>query len=77
MTGPKHAAVYPPGERGRRILWRTVTMGLFFALEVGGFWVAHVLGWADGLVGALIAVPYWTAVTSVWSRYGPEMPGLG
>ncbi|GID94722.1 hypothetical protein ACFQFC_13760 [Amorphoplanes digitatis] len=52
------------------------TIGLFAALAAAGSWASDAWGWPDGLVIPAIAVPYWAAVTAVWSRWGPEMPGL-
>jgi hypothetical protein len=77
----KHGFVYPPEERGRRIVWRTVTVGVYLVLTAAAIWVAHVQGWSDGwfpprgLLG-LVGLPYWAVVTAVWKRYGPYMPRL-
>ena len=47
-TWAKHGFVYPPEGRSRRIVWRTVTAGVFLLLTAAAIWVAHVQGWSDG-----------------------------
>lgn len=74
-AGPRHALVLPREERGRRILWRTVAIGLFAALEAGGILLAQHWNLPGGLAIPVVAVPYWAAATAIWSRWGPEMPG--
>jgi hypothetical protein len=53
------------------------TVGLYLALEGGALWIVHVWGWPEVIAVPVVAMPYWYAVTAVWSRYGPYMPGLG
>jgi hypothetical protein len=38
----------PPEERGRRIAWRTVSVGVYLAVTATAIWVAHVRGWSGG-----------------------------
>jgi hypothetical protein len=73
---PRHALVYPAEERGRRILWRVTTVGLYLTLEAAALWTAHIWGWPEVIAIPVVAVPYWAAVTAVWSGWGPDMPGL-
>jgi hypothetical protein len=75
-TGPRHAWVYPAEERGRRIRWRTSTITLYLALVGAALWVAHILGWSERVGIPVVGVPYWAVTTAIWSRHGPEMPGL-
>ena len=75
--GPRHARVHPAGERGRRIRWRTASVSLYPALEGAALWTAHIWGWPEVIAIPVVAIPYWAAVTAVWSRYGPEMAGMG
>ncbi|GAB1688208.1 hypothetical protein KRM28CT15_00110 [Krasilnikovia sp. M28-CT-15] len=77
----RHALIYPPEERGRRILWRTVTFAGFTALTAPVVWFTYIRGWIDepfirkGLL-ALVALPYWAVVMAVWKRRGPYLPKL-
>ena len=72
----RHSRSYPPEERGRRIVWRSVTIGVFLALIGGALWIAHLYRWPEPALIGLVSVPYWAAVTAVWRRWGPYMPGL-
>ncbi|MEU7907770.1 hypothetical protein [Actinoplanes sp. NPDC049118] len=74
--GPKHALVYPPEERGRRIRWRVATIGVFLGLEMAAMWAAGRWGLPEELVIPVIAVPYWAVVPMIWSQWGPDMPGV-
>ena len=76
MKGPRHAAVLPPEERGRRIRWRVATLGFYLALQLAALWTAHLWGWPENIAVPVVALPYWAAVTAIWSRCGPDMPGL-
>jgi hypothetical protein len=67
---------YPAEERGRRILWRTVTIGIYGGLVALSFWVAQRLHWPGQLMLPAVALPYWAVVTWIWSRSGPYMPRL-
>ncbi len=79
MTGhhqkrrPGHGA-YSAEERGRRILWRTVTIGLYAGLGIFAIWLAAWLRWPFKLTLALIAIPYWTLVIALWMWRGPYLP---
>jgi hypothetical protein len=72
---PRHSA-YTPEERGRRVVWRAVTVTIYLVLCAGALWFANVEGWPFRLVLGPVAVPYWLGVTAIWSRHGPDMPGL-
>lgn len=76
QAGADRVTEYPPEERGRRVLWRTVTIGLFLALGVVAYWLADRNGWSERLTLAAVAIPYWVIVTVVWSKSGPYMPRL-
>jgi hypothetical protein len=67
---------YPRAERGRRVLWRTVSIGIYVAIGVFSFWLAERQGWNLSFVLAATAVPYWLVVTAIWRRRGPYMPRL-
>lgn len=72
----RHAWKYPPEQRGRRILWRTITIGLYLILTCAVAWYAHLRRWTPSALIAPVAVPYWAAVTALWRRHGPYMPKL-
>jgi hypothetical protein len=67
---------YPRAERGRRVLWRTVSIGIYLAIAAFSFWLARRQGWQFKLVLAVPAVPYWLVVAAIWRRRGPYMPRL-
>jgi hypothetical protein len=67
---------FPRAERGRRVRWRAVTIGVYFALAVGAIWLTGRWGWPPQAAIAGVGVPYWAAVMAVWRRRGPRMPGL-
>lgn len=76
MIGPKHALALPPGQRGRRVRWRVGAFSVYFALQGAAMWAVHTWGWPEAVAIPVVAVPYWVVVTAIWSRFGPEVPGL-
>ena len=73
---PRRRGEYPVQERGRRILWRTITIGIYAGLSAVASWVSAWLHWPFRLTLALVAFPYWSVVIAVWLRRGPYMPRL-
>lgn len=78
---PDHQAkhgydAHPREQRGRRIRWRSVTLGLFALLVLGTWWLEARTGWDMEVTLGVVAIPYWAAVTAIWRLRGPEMPGL-
>lgn len=76
-VGGRHRADrYPPDERGRRVLWRSVTVGLYLLVSIAALWLSETTGWSFKILLGAVAVPYWYVVMVIWSRWGPYMPGL-
>jgi len=67
---------YRPAERGRRIRWRTVSIGVFLVLVGAAYWAAFRIGWPMRGEAAIVGIPYWVVVTAIWRRKGPHMPEL-
>ncbi|MFC0032623.1 hypothetical protein ACFFMM_24180 [Micromonospora chaiyaphumensis] len=53
-----------------------MTLGLFALIGLGTWWLEARTGWDMEVALGVVAIPYWTVVTVIWRRHGPEMPGL-